>query len=52
LAGENRTASRAGPVLALSLVALLIAVQRAEHRRLVDRAHRRPAWWNRRLLGR
>jgi hypothetical protein len=52
LAGENRTASRAGPLVALSLFPLLIAVQRAEHRRLVDRAHRRPAWWNRRLSGR
>jgi hypothetical protein len=49
LARENRSAPRRGPLLTLAAVPLLVAMQRAEHRRLVDRARSRPAWWNRRL---
>ena len=48
LARENRSASRRS-LLVLVLVPALMAMQRAEHRRLRDRARRSPAWWNRRL---
>jgi hypothetical protein len=47
---ENRSAPRRLPLLSLPLVPLLVvAAQRAEHRRLKTIAEAYPAWWNRRL---
>ncbi|MET7906315.1 hypothetical protein ABZS86_34645 [Streptomyces sp. NPDC005355] len=49
---ENDSAPRRLPLLTLPLVPLLVAAQRAEHRRLKAIAETRPAWWNRRLAAR
>ena len=49
LAGENRSAPRQLPLLAVALAPVLVAVQRAEHRRLKAQARERPSWWTRRL---
>ncbi|GHB54608.1 hypothetical protein GCM10010377_52170 [Streptomyces viridiviolaceus] len=48
---ENDSASRRLPLLTFPLVPLLVAAQRAEHRRLKAIAATRPGWWNRRLAG-
>ncbi|WP_146046208.1 hypothetical protein [Streptomyces cahuitamycinicus] len=47
---ENESAPRRLPLLAPALVPLLVAAQRAEHRRLKAIAAARPGWWNRRLV--
>ncbi|MFI6851558.1 hypothetical protein [Streptomyces sp. NPDC050416] len=47
---ENDSARRRLPLLAPALVPLLVAAQRAEHRRLKAIAAARPGWWNRRLI--
>ncbi|MFG3517023.1 hypothetical protein [Streptomyces bobili] len=46
---ENDSAPRRLPLLIPPLVPLLVAAQRAEHRRLRASATARPGWWNRRL---
>jgi hypothetical protein len=46
---ENDSAPRSLPLLTPPLVPLLVAAQRAEHRRLKAIAAARPGWWNRRL---
>lgn len=46
---ENHSAPRRLPLLTTALVPLLVAAQRAEHRRLKAIAAARPGWWNRRL---
>lgn len=47
---ENDSAPRRLPLLTPALVPLLVAAQRAEHRRLKAIAAARPGWWNRRLV--
>jgi hypothetical protein len=46
---ENRRGRVAGSVVPVVLVPVVVAAQRWEFRRLVQEAHRRPRWWNRRL---
>ena len=46
---ENRTAPRRLPAAVLALVPALVAFQHWEHRRLLQEARTRGAWWNRRL---
>ena len=49
IVGENRSASRGLPILAMALTPALVVAQRVEHRRLRAIAEQHPAWWNRRL---
>jgi hypothetical protein len=46
---ENRRGRVAGSVVPVVLVPVVVAAQRGEFRRLVQQAHQRPRWWNRRL---
>jgi hypothetical protein len=46
---ENRRGRAIGSVVPVLLVPAVVAAQRWEFRRLVEQAHGRPRWWNRRL---
>jgi hypothetical protein len=46
---ENRRGRVVGCLLPVAVVPAVVAAQRWEFGRLVEQAHRRPRWWNRRL---